>query len=193
MASHPKHFHTPEEYLALERKAPFRNEYYAGDIFAMSGASRQHNIIVGNVTTLLTNQLEERDCEIYPVDMRVRTPDTTVYAYPDVSVVCGPPRFEDEAVDTLLNATVIIEVLSPSTETHDRTKKFAEYRKITSLREYILIAQHEYRVTQHIRQPSGSWGVPQEIRAPTDTLHLTSIDCDLPLGRVYRKVQEFRL
>src|SRR5690349_16896757 len=127
MASHPEHFYTPEEYLALERKADYKSEYYAGEIFAMSGASRGHNLIVANVTTLLNTRLADRDCEVYPSDMRVRPPDTTLYTYPDVVVVCGQPQFEDEAVDTLLNPTLIVEVLSPSTEMHDRTTKFADY------------------------------------------------------------------
>ena len=89
MASHPKHFYTPQEYLALERKAVCKNEYYAGEIFAMSGASREHNLIVANVTTLLNTQLKDRNCEVYPNDMRVRTPDTLLYTYPDVVVVRG--------------------------------------------------------------------------------------------------------
>jgi len=188
MASHAKHFYTSEEYLALERKASYKSEYYAGEIFAMSGASREHNIIVANVTTSLNTQLQDRDCEVYPSDMRVRTPDTLLYTYPDVVVVCGEPQFDDEAVDTLINPTLIVEVLSPSTETNDRTKKFADYRKITSLREYILIAQQECRITQYIKQPNGTW-LFQEANLFEEKLHLPSIDCDLHLERVYRKVQ----
>jgi Uma2 family endonuclease len=178
MASHRKHLYTPEEYLALERKAAYKSEYYAGEIFVMSGASREHNIIVANVTTLLNTQLENRDCEVYASNMRVRTPDTTFYTYPDVTVVCGEPQFEDESVDTLSNPTLIVEVLSPSTETYDRTKKFADYRKITPLNEYILIAQQECRVTQYIRQSYGIW-LFQEASRLEETLRLASIDCDL--------------
>jgi Uma2 family endonuclease len=188
MASHPEHFFSPEEYLALERKAAYKSEYYAGEIFAMSGAGREHNIIVANATTSLNIQLEHRDCEVYPNDMRVRTPDTLLYTYPDVVVVCGEPQFEDDGVDTLTNPTLIVEVLSPSTETHDRTKKFADYRKITSLREYILIAQQECRVTQYSRQSDGAW-LFQEASRLEEKLHLASIDCDLELERIYRKVQ----
>jgi Uma2 family endonuclease len=188
MASHPEHFYTPQEYIALERKASYKSEYYAGEIFAMSGASREHNLIVANATTSLNIQLEDRDCEVYPSDMRVRTPDTLLYTYPDVVVVCGEPQFEDDAVDTLTNPTLIVEVLSPSTETHDRTRKFADYRKITSLREYILIAQQECRITQYIKQSNGSW-LFQEASRLEEKLHLASIDCDLELERVYRKVR----
>ncbi len=188
MASHPKHFYTPEEYLALERQAAYKREYYAGEIFAMSGASRAHNIIVANVTASLNTQLEDKNCEVYPSDMRVRTPDTTLYTYPDVVVVCGQPEFEDDMFDTLLNPTLIVEVLSPSTEMHDRTRKFADYRTIPSLREYILIAQQECRVTQFIRQSTSFW-LFQEASRPEETMHLASIDCDLALERIYRKVQ----
>jgi Uma2 family endonuclease len=188
MASHPKHFYTPQEYLDLERKASYKSEYYAGEIFAMSGASREHNLIVANVTTSLNTQLEASNCEVYPSDMRVRTPDTLLYTYPDVVVVCGEPQFEDEAVDTLSNPTLIVEVLSPSTEMNDRTKKFADYRKIASLREYILIAQQECRVTQYIRQSNGTW-LFQEASQLDEKLHLTSINCELELERVYRKVR----
>jgi Uma2 family endonuclease len=105
-----------------------------------------------------------------------------------VTVVCGEPQFEDASVDTLLNPTLIVEALSPSTETYDRTKKFADYRKIASLTEYILIAQQECRVTQYIRQPNGTW-LFQEASRMEETLYLASMDCDLGLERVYRKVQ----
>ena len=188
MASHPKHFYTPQEYLALERKAVCKSEYYAGEIFAMSGASREHNLIVANVTTSLNTQLKDRNCEVYPSDMRVRTPDTLLYTYPDVEVVCGEPQFEDDSVDTLVNPTLIVEVLSPSTETYDRTKKFADYRKIASLREYILIAQHECRVTQYIKQSDGTW-LFREANRLEEKLRLASIASELDLESAYRKVQ----
>jgi Uma2 family endonuclease len=187
MASHPKSFYTPEEYLKLERKAAYKSEYYTGEIFAMSGGSRAHNLIVINVATGLNAQLENRECEVYASDMRVRTPDSSTYAYPDVVVVCGQPQFEDAEVDTLLNPTLIIEVLSPSTETHDRTKKFADYRKIESLKEYILIAQRECRVTQFIKQPDGMWLFQEAINLD-ESAHLPSVNCDLALEKVYRKV-----
>jgi Uma2 family endonuclease len=188
MASHPKQFYTPQEYLELERKAAYKSEYYAGEIFAMSGASREHNLIVANVTTSLNTQLKDRDCEVYPSDMRVRTPDTLLYTYPDVAVVCGEPQFEDDSFDTLVNPTLIVEVLSPSTETYDRTKKFADYRKIGSLKEYILIAQHECRVTQYAKQSDGTW-LFREANHLEEKLHLASIDCDLELESIYRKVK----
>jgi Uma2 family endonuclease len=188
MASHPEHFYTPDEYLALERKAAYKSEYYAGEIFAMSGASREHSIIVGNVTTELNIQLETPECELYPTGMRVRAPDTTLYTYPDLVVVCGQPQFEDESVDTLLNPSLIVEVLSPSTEAYDRARKFANYREIESLREYVLIAQKECRVTQFIKQHDGDW-LFREAGNIEESIHLPSIKCNLRLARVYRKIQ----
>jgi Uma2 family endonuclease len=136
----------------------------------------------------LRSDLEDRKCEVYASDMRVRTPDSLLYTYPDVVVIYGEPQFDDDSVDTLLNPTLIVEVLSPSSETHDRTKKFADYRKITSLRDYILVAQEECRVTQYSKQANSTW-LFQEVSRLAETLHLDSINCDLVLDRIYRKVR----
>src|SRR5919198_4874617 len=119
--------YTPEEYLALERAARHKSEYVNGRIYALAGASRAHNLIVVNVSAELRAQLRGRPCETYASDMRVKVSQTGLYTYPDVVVVCGEPRFEDAQVDTLLNPTVIIEVLSESTESYDRGEKFAHY------------------------------------------------------------------
>ena len=120
MSTQPQTYLTPEEYLAFEREAEVKHEYYAGEIFAFAGASRQHNLIVANVIRELGNEVKARPCEVYPSDMRVRVSPTGLYTYPDVTVVCGEARFGDEHSDTLLNPTVIVEVLSPSTEGYDR-------------------------------------------------------------------------
>ena len=157
MASNAKHFYTPEEYLSLERKAQYKSEYCQGEIFAMSGAGLAHHDIVINTATDLNNQLEDTDCRVRVSAMRVKTPDSSLYTYPDVVAVCGPSKLEDNFFDTLLNPSVIIEVLSPSTEVYDRTKKFAFYRKIESLKEYILVAQEECRVSQYTKQDSDTW------------------------------------
>src|SRR5271157_2277403 len=111
---------TPQDYLALERKSETRSEYYRGEIFAMSGASREHNLIAGNVNSEIRNQILDRPCESYASDMRVCFEATGLYTYPDVVVVCGQPRFQDSQEDTLLNPTVLVEILSPSTEAYDR-------------------------------------------------------------------------
>ena len=187
MASHPKHFYTPEEYLAMERAATYKSEFCAGEIFAMSGTSRQHNTIGLNIASELKHCLKTRDCDVYAYDIRVRTPDSRLYTYPDVMVTCNG-QFEDSSVDTLLNPIMIVEVLSPSTETYDRTKKFTDYRKIDSLVEYILVAQNECRVTQFFKQPNGEW-IFKEYISINDVLRLTSIDCELEMKQIYDRVQ----
>ena len=127
-------FITPEEYLRLERASQEKHEYFKGEIFAMTGATENHNIIAGSTFAALYSELRKKPCQIYPSDMRVRIPATGLYTYPDISVVCGTPEFEDDGLDTLLNPTVIIEVLSPSTEPYDRGKKFQHYRTIPTLK-----------------------------------------------------------
>jgi Uma2 family endonuclease len=118
---------TPDEYLALERKVPFKREYYRGETFAKSGASREHGLIASNLGGEINRQLRDRRCEAYSNDMRVLVDATGLYTYPDITVACEEPRFLDAKVDTLLNPTLIVEVLSPSTERYDRGKKFASW------------------------------------------------------------------
>ncbi len=178
---------TPEEYLAWERKAPFKNEYLSGQILAMSGASRAHNLITGNVFNGLYNQLMNRDCEVYTGEMRVKANPITSYFYPDVAVVCDGPRFEDDVFDTLLNPTVVVEVLSPSTETYDKGEKFESYKQIASLQEYILVSQDRVNVERHLRV--GTQWRTIEFQDLADVLPLTSIRCELPLSHIYRRVQ----
>ncbi len=178
---------SPQEYLALERRSETRNEYYHGEIFAMAGASREHNLIAGNVNAEIRDQLLDRTCESYPSDMRVAVEATGLYTYPDVSVVCGEPRFQDSSTDTLLNPTVLIEVLSPSTEAYDRGIKFRHYRRIVSLREFVLISQDRMMVEHYTRQ--GSNWILSEMSEPAQILKLESIGCQIPLERIYAKVQ----
>jgi Uma2 family endonuclease len=187
MASQPKSYLTPEEYLAMERKAEYKSEYFAGEVFAMVGASRKHNLITANIIAALIQQLKRRPCELYPSDMRVRVPATGSYTYPDVVVACGEPEFEDDYLDTLLNPVVIIEVLSASTASYDRIKKFGYYRTIDSLNEYLLVAQDEYKIEQYIKQPDGRW-LLADIKSLEATVEMPSIQCTLPLADVYDKV-----
>ena len=187
MSSQANKRYTAEEYLALERQAECKSEYYAGDIFAMAGASRWHNLIVTNVVRELSLQLKERPCTTYPSDMRIKISPTGLYTYPDVTVVCGEAQFEDTQQDTLLNPTLIVEVLSEYTEAYDRGGKFAHYRKLTSLMEYVLIAQTKPHVEHYVRQPDNRW-LLAEADSLHQTLHLPSIDCHLVLAEVYDKV-----
>lgn len=187
MASQPKGFLTPEEYLAIERKADFKSEYYNGEMFAMAGASREHKLIVSSLIRLLGNQLLERDCNVYPSDMRIKIIKTGKYTYPDVAVVCGKELFEDDHKDTLLNPAIIIEVLSDSTEAYDRGKKFENYQHVDSLREYILVSQEPYRIEQYVRQSDRTWTY-HEFHAADESVCLTTINCELLLNDVYAKI-----
>jgi Uma2 family endonuclease len=187
VTTQPESHITPEEYLALERQAATKSEYLDGEMFAMSGATREHTQIAGNITTELNVQLMDRPCEVYPLDMRTKVAATGLYTYPDVAVVCGEPQFEDANMDTLVNPDLIIEVLSHSTESYDRGKKFAHYRNFDSLREYVLVSQTECRVERFCRQDDGNW-LYSENTDPGGSIELASVACRLSLSRVYHKV-----
>ena len=178
---------TPEEYLAWERKAPFKNEYLAGQILAMSGVSRAHNLITGNIFNGVYNQLVNRECEMYISKMRVKANPLTSYFYPDVVVVCDEPRFEDDVFDTLLNPTVVVEVLSRSTAAYDKGEKFEAYKQIASLQEYILVSQERVNVERHFRL--GTQWRSIKFQELADVLPLDSIRCELPLDNIYRRVK----
>ena len=185
----PKKKYSPQEYLAMEREAPYKSEYYDGEIFAMAGGSRNHNLIVTNLLRKLSALLEERPCEVYASDMRVKVSQSGLYTYPDVSVMCGKVMMEEDAeLDTLLNPILLVEVLSDSTEAYARGEKFAQYRRIESLREYVLISQDQAGVEQFIRQEKGKW-LYVETNSLDATARLHSIEVDLPLAEVYKKVE----
>ena len=177
---------TPEAYLASERRAKYKSEYIHGEVLAISGASRAHNIITVDITTELNIQLRPRSCEIYSGDMRVKTNSTGSYFYPDVVVVCDKPQFEDNVFDTLLNPILVVEVLSPSTEVYDKGEKFAHYQELASLREYILVSQDRIRV-EHYRLIETQW-VGKEFHTSEDVLLFDSIECKLPLQDIYTRV-----
>ena len=187
MSSRPKSYLTPQEYLAIERASETKNEYFNGEVFAMVGASRKHNLIAGNIFGELRQQLKGKPCEAYTNDMRVRIPTTGLYTYPDVVVVCGEPQFEDEYIDTLLNPTLIVEVLSESTESYDRGRKAGFYRTVESIAEYLLVSQDEYRVEQYVKQPDGRW-LLTDICSLEIAVELSSIRCTLPMKEVYGRV-----
>jgi Uma2 family endonuclease len=174
--------YTPEQYLALERKAEFRSEYIDGGIHPMSGASDQHNVIAGNFYTLFRIALRGRG-RAYMNDMRVRVVPGGLYTYPDVIGVLGQTRFEDPKTDTLLNPTVIVEVLSPSTEAYDRGAKFESYRRLDSLREYLLVSQERVHVERFARR--GEEWLLTEFGRLDEVLQLESIGCDVPVREVY--------
>jgi Uma2 family endonuclease len=179
--------YTPEQYLALEHKADFKSEYINGHVIAMAGASRLHNLIAGNLYREVSQQLRGRPREAYISDMRVKVSHTGLYTYPDVVAMCGDIRFEDTDSDTLLNPSIIVEVLSDSIEAYDRGEKLAHYRRLESLQEYLLVAQDKIRIEHYVRQ--GTKWVLSELNDLTDTVPLTTIDCAITLRDVYDKVQ----
>ncbi len=176
----------PEDYLALERLATGRSEYHDGRIYAMAGASRVHGLLAANLSRHLGNQFDDRGCELYIADMRVSVEATGLYAYPDIAIICGTPSFLDGKFDTLLNPTVIIEVLSPSTESWDRGGKFAHFRRIESLTDYVLVSQDKILVEHYTRQGE-QWLLTAWSR-PADSLVIDSIGCSVPLADIYARV-----
>lgn len=182
---------TPEEYITLERKAipdveTVRSEYINGEIIPMSGASFAHNLLTMNVSARLHANLTGTECAVFANEMRISIPTTKSYFYPDVGVVCAEPCFEDDVFDMLLNPIVIIEVLSPSTEAYDRGEKFAHYRQLTSLQEYVLVAQDQIRV-EHYRRQERQW-IFTDFEKSDEILLLPSIHCELPLQGIYERV-----
>jgi Uma2 family endonuclease len=177
---------TPAEYLAGERSSPERHEFFEGEIFAMAGASFEHNKIVANLVGELRSALRHRPCDVTPSDLRVKVPATGLYTYPDVTVVCGDPLFEDDARDTLLNPTVLVEVLSASTEGYDRGKKFRSYRSIATFREYVLVAQDAVSVERYTRGDDGVWSLHES--GAGERLVLASIGCEIAVDEIYLKV-----
>ena len=187
MTSQAKVRLTPEEYFAIERQATYKSEYCNGEMFAMSGAIPRHVLIVTNVVAELRRQLKQRPCTVYSTALRVQVSSTGFYTYPDVIVVCDQPQFHDQHKDTLLNPTLIVEVLSESTKDYDRGEKFEHYRTLTSLAEYVLIAQDKPHFEHFVRQPDKRWLLAEANRLE-DTIYLPSIACDLALAEVYDKV-----
>jgi Uma2 family endonuclease len=179
---------SPQEYLAFERASETRHEYADGEIFAMSGGTREHSLIAGNINRELSLALLDRPCEVHMSDLRIKIAGTGRYVYPDVSVVCERPIFEDEQRDALLNPKVIFEVLSDSTESYDRGDKFAHYRTIASLEQYVLVSQKAARIEHFLRQADGSW--VYRAQGPGERLSLVAIGCELAVDRVYLKVFE---
>jgi len=178
---------SPEEYLSLERAAETKSEYFNGRIYARPAANRAHNIITINILGEFGSQLRGRPCEAYSSDMRVNVSDTGLYTYPDASVACGEIKFADSVTDTLLTPTLIVEVLSKTTEAYDRGDKFAHYRRIPSLKEVLLVSQDRARIERFVRQGE-EWKLT-EFSGMEAVMDLPSIDCKLALREVYDKVQ----
>ena len=179
--------HSVEEYLELERAADERHEYLDGQIYLVAGESIEHSTINANVTTRLNIVLIGTPCRVLSPNMKVRTCPTGLYAYPDAAVVCGEPQFHDDRRDILINPTVIVEVLSPSTEASDRGEKFLRYQQLESLVDYLLVAQTTPRIEHFTRQPDDRWLYSTTTKL-TDSVHLASINCELRLSEVFDRI-----
>jgi len=177
----------PDEYLAIERESDTKSEYLDGFVVSMTGASINHIRIVTNITIELGNQLRGRGCDILTNEMKVRLRDSRKFFYPDVTVLCGEPQFHDERKDIIVNPLLIIEVLSPSTESFDRGAKFQAYQQLDSLREYLLVTQDKTVIEQFVRETGERWTYQATIGADS-SLALPSIECSLDLSAVYDKV-----
>ena len=188
MSALPKRYFTPEEYLELELKADYKSQYVAGEIYAMAGAQPEHVEITDNLTGAFRTRFKNRACRSYSADLRVRVAPGDLWTYPDLSVLCGEPRFDTSSGPrSLLNPQVIFEVLSPSTEAFDRGEKFARYRSLESLTDYVLVSSEQMRVEHFVRQADGSWKF-NEYHQPDHHLPLASVDCELPLAEIYDRV-----
>lgn len=181
--------YTQEEYLELERAAEYKSEYYRGEIFAMSGAGRNHNRITENLSGQLYIALRGKSCQSLSRDMRVHIPENTLYTYPDLLVVCGKPELLDNHTDTLLNPSVIIEVLSPSTESYDRGKKFYFYRSMPSLVEYVLIDSQEIGAEVHRKSSDGVWFLSSAAYDVDGTIEISHIGLTLKMTDIYEQTE----
>jgi Uma2 family endonuclease len=188
VSSAPNQRCTTAEYLAFEREAESRHEFVDGQIVEMQGGTARHALICDNLVALAKTQLRNTDCRPYSAALRVKIEATGNYAYPDLSIVCGGERFEDQKQDTLLNPRLIIEVLSPSTERHDRGWKFRNYQLISSFEEYLLVSQDEPRVERFLRQGEVGWLMTQVVGLD-QTVRFESIGCELFMRDIYEDVQ----
>ncbi|MEJ5252144.1 MAG: Uma2 family endonuclease [Chthonomonadetes bacterium] len=187
MAVHSYRLVTEEEYLKHERQAQTKSEYVRGEIFALAGDSASHNTITVNLVASLHTQLRGTGCRVWVNDMRVRVVEAGAYFYPDVVVVCGQPQFLDEHQDTLLNPMLIVEVLSPSTEAFDRGEKSFYYRRLSSLREYLLVSQDRVRIERYVRQANGEW-LLHDYTEPGQIVRLESLGVEMPVAQIYEGI-----
>ena len=182
--AYSKRKYTIEEYLEMENAATEKHEYYQGEIFAMSGAKHQHNLVVGNIYNTLKNKLKGMPCKPLTSDSRIHIERNTLFTYPDVSVVCGEPQFLNNDEWNLLNPSVIIEVLSPSTKTYDRGDKFNLYRDIPSLKEYILVDPETISIEAFYINARGLWEL-REYKNMDEELQVKSANVSIELKEIY--------
>lgn len=181
---------TPAEYYALEQDAAYKSDYYEGEIFDMSGGTDTHSLITANVTIAIGSRLRGKSCTLYESNMRLKISATGLRTYPDASVYCSPLQFDpdDPHRTTALNPTVVVEVLSPSTELYDRGFKSLNYRRVDSLKAYVLVAHDQPRAELYVRQGDGTWSL-RDSNGLDASIALDMIDVSLPLAEVYYRVE----
>ncbi len=188
MSALPEKKYTIEEYLALLHKSEERLEFFDGEIVSMAGGKRSHNRATRNVSRRLGELLDGKPCEVFDGNQSVKTTKAPPFRYPDASVVCGEPIFEEiQGHDILVNPILIVEVLSPSTSDYDREAKFLAYQEISSFKEYLLVSSERPHVIHYLRQPDGKW-LRSDVIGLDSKIELASVDVILPLTDVYWKV-----
>jgi Uma2 family endonuclease len=185
----PKRY-TAEEYLELEENADFRSEFFQGEIFAMAGGSYNHDVIAGNAYAALHQLGQTKPCTAFTSNMKVFVDVHGLYTYPDAMLVCGKPQFQSGRTDTIVNSLLLVEVLSKSTESYDRGKKFDFYRSIPTFEHYILIEQDQIHVEYYQRLADGRW-LLTVLKDQYEALRLPAIDFEIALYNLYSKVDWF--
>jgi Uma2 family endonuclease len=178
---------SPEEYLVMERASGVKHEYYKGEVYAMSGASWKHNVIVKNINTTVLPFLKAKPCDMFGSDLRIHIPENALYTYPDFSIICGKAETTDDENDNITNPSVIIEILSKSTKDYDRGTKFTLYRSIKTLKEYILIDSTSVSVEIFARQEDNSWKLTEH-KQPSDSFYISTIGLTLFMKDIYDDV-----
>lgn len=187
MSASAQEYITTDQYFTLEEGSDVKHEYYRGAIYAMTGGTARHNLIVANIIALLHGQLRGTPCHVFPSDLRLKIESAGLYTYPDISVICGPILYAENRQDTVTNPIVLIEILSPSTENYDRGKKFEHYRTIETLQEYIVVAQDRIHIEHYIRQDDHRW-LLVDFFAADQVVHAGSIHCTLSVELVYEDI-----
>lgn len=191
MSAIPTTLISEKEYLEEERKALNKSEYYQGEVFAMAGATKEHNKIVASIIIAVGQYLKEKKCSLFPSDLRIYNSENTLFTYPDVTIVCGNEEYLDNEYDTLLNPTVLFEVLSPSTESYDRGTKFKLYRSIPSLKNYVLISSTEYAAEVYTRIENDEWRL-NTVKGKDKHIYISAVDYNLSLEDVYSQVNDLK-
>ncbi|MBY0513800.1 MAG: Uma2 family endonuclease [Gemmataceae bacterium] len=197
MTAVPRKKLTAAEYLAIERDAEFKSEFFNGEMFplhgdgplGMAGANRQHNEVSENLSIEIGGRLKGSSCRGYGPDQRVKVDRTGFYTYPDYKIVCGKPLFEQtQGIDTLINPQVIVEILSDSTEKHDRGWKYLNYQRLQSMKEYVLICPDRVRIERYVRQPDETW-ILTIFDDPSGEFALATVPIRVPIADIYRDVE----